>query len=166
MSVDEAWAFDEAQAATLLAAIAPTMQNIAGSQLVVISTAGTRKSRWLWDLVKAGRSSVTDPSSRMGYIELAADDRYADGGDGDPLDPTALNFHPAIGSGLTTAQDVMSLYPSAGGIENIRRGFLNLWPADMDAAGRDLDNFDHATVASPPEPTGPISVGILEQTPH
>lgn len=148
VSVDEAWAFDETRAAALLAAITPTQQNIPGAQLVVISTAGTHQSRWLWSLVKAGRESLHDPNSRMAYVEYSADDRYRDDNDGDPLDPAALGFHPAVAGGLITPDDVTSLYPSAGGIVNIRRGFLNLWPSDMDAIteARDLAAFDAATL--------------------
>lgn len=143
ISVDEAWAFDELRAATLLAAITPTQQNVPGSQLVVVSTAGTHQSRWLWSLVKAGRESVHDPKSRIGYVEYSADPRFADDGDLDPLDPVALDFHPGIDGGITTREDIAALYPKAGGTENIRRGFLNLWPSDMDhVASRDMDLYD------------------------
>lgn len=159
VSIDEAWAFEEDRAAALLAAVTPTMQNIAGSQLIIISTAGNHKSRWLWSLVKAGRASVSDPAARMAYIEYSADPRYADDGPAglDPLDPAALSFHPAIGQiPDVTAEAIAALYPSAGGLDNIRRGFLNLWPADMDAAGvvRDLDHYDAALVEIPPPPAG------------
>ena len=151
VSVDEAWAFDEAQAATLLAAITPTMTAFPGRQLVVISTAGDRKSRWLWSLVKAGRAAVGDPDSRTAYLEYSADPRYSDTGDGDPLSVEALDFHPAIGH-TTTADDIRALYQqdqTPGRLDNIRRGFLNLWPSDMDAtgAGRSLADFDTATLA-------------------
>lgn len=150
VSIDEAWAFDEDGAAALLAAVTPTMQNVTGSQLVIVSTAGDARSRWLWSLVKAGRESLTDPTSSMAYVEYAAESRYADDGDGDPLDPAALDFHPAIAGGITTADAIRGLYPSAGSIANIRRGFLNLWPSDMDtgADARDLAAFD----ASSPSP--------------
>lgn len=152
VSVDEAWAFDEATAATLLAAITPTMQNEPGRQLIIISTAGTRKSRWLWSLVKAGRAAVKDPHSRMAYLEYSADPRYADDGDGDPLSLEALNFHPAVGH-ITTADDIRALYDqdrSPGRLDNIRRGFLNLWPSDMDltGAGRSLTDYDAAAKAA------------------
>nr|DAS24140.1 MAG TPA: Large Terminase [Caudoviricetes sp.] len=156
VSIDEAWAFDEASSAALLAAITPTQQNVEGSQLIIISTAGDRTSKWLWSLVKAGRASLADPHSRMAYIEFSADPRYAEDGDGDPLSPEALDFHPAV-SHITTAADITALYPSAGGLDNIRRGFLNLWPADMDTAvARDLNAYDDATVTNPPPRTGEL----------
>ena len=144
ISVDEAWAFDEGRAAALLAAITPTQQNVPGSQLIVVSTAGTRSSRWLWSLIKAGRESLEDPTSRMAYLEFSADERYRDGGDGDPYSLDALDFHPAIGH-ITSAADIAALYPQAGGVDNIRRGFLNLWPSDMDAVvTRDMADYDAA----------------------
>lgn len=147
VSIDEAWAFDEAQAATLLAAITPTMQNEPGRQLIIISTAGTHDSRWLYQLVKAGRESVSDPNSRIAYLEYSADPRFADDGDGDPLSLEALSFHPAIGT-ITTADDIRTLYVQDPSLANIRRGFLNLWPSDMEAAAsRDLVKLDAALAA-------------------
>jgi len=155
VSIDEAWAFDEAESASLLAAITPTMQNEPGRQLIIISTAGTHRSRWLWELTKAGRASLADPHSRMAFIEYSADDCYADNGDADPLSPEALAFHPAVGH-VTTAEDILSLYDQDPTVENIRRGYLNLWPSDMDAAGagRDLAAFDRAQVSEPPASAG------------
>jgi hypothetical protein len=155
VSIDEAWAFDEAESASLLAAITPTMQNEAGRQLIIISTAGTHRSRWLWELVKAGRASLTDPHSRIAYIEHSADARYADTGAGDPLHPDALAFHPAIGH-VTTTADILGLYDHDPSPANIRRSYLNLWPSDMDAAGagRDLEAFDRARVDTPPPIAG------------
>lgn len=152
VSVDEAWAFAELDAASLLAAITPTMQNEPGRQLIIISTAGTHQSRWLWSLVKAGRASVTDPTSRMAYLEYSAAHEYADDGTSDPLSLEALAFHPAIGH-VTTAEDIRTLYDqdqSPNRLANIRRGFLNLWPSDMDttAEARDLDSYDRAAAAT------------------
>ena len=152
VSIDEAWAFDEPGAAALMAAVGPTMQNVPGSQLIIFSTAGTHESRWLWSLVKAGRASLTDPHSRIAFIEHAADPAYAlDGDDGlDPYSADALDFHPGIAGGITSISDVQGLYAQAGGIANVRRGFLNLWPADMDTLAtitRDLDAFDRAATA-------------------
>ena len=164
VSVDEAWAFDEATAATLLAAITPTMQNEPGRQLIIISTAGTHASRWLWSLVKAGRASISDPTSRMAYLEYSADPRYADNGDGDPLSPEALDFHPAVGH-ITSVDDIRSLYAqdqTPQRLDNIRRGFLNLWPSDMDtsAEARDLAAFDSALVDALPELAGPTALAF------
>lgn len=162
-SVDEAWEFGEEDAAALLAAIVPTQQAWRGAQLIVISTAGTHESRWLWSLVKAGRESVTDPTSRMAYVEYCADPEYADDGDGDPLSPEALDFHPGLGHiDNVTAENLITIdYPRAGGLANIRRGYLNLWPSDMDAAGitRDLDAYDAALMPSAAT-TGPPVVAV------
>lgn len=164
VSVDEAWAFDEASAASLLAAITPTMQNEPGRQLIIISTAGDHASRWLWSLVKAGRASVQDPNSRIAYLECSADPRYADDGDGDPLSLEALHFHPAIGH-VTTADDIRTLYDqdqSPNRLANIRRGFLNLWPSDMDtsAEARDLAQFDAATQLHPAAHAGSTVIAL------
>lgn len=138
VSIDEAWAFDDVQSTALMAAVSPAMQNERAKQTIIISTAGTTQSRWLWSLIKQGRESVADPLSSMAYIEYSADP------DMDPDDPRVLDYHPGIGQ-VCTREDIAALRPTVTR-ESWRRSFLNLWPDDMDqaAAARDMRQFDAA----------------------
>jgi hypothetical protein len=91
-SIDEAWAFSEAQGAQLLAAIGPTQLTRPGAQTWIWSAGGTANSTWLASLVARGREG--DPS--ICYVEYGIPD------DLDPDDVGQLaQFHPAYGHTVT-----------------------------------------------------------------
>ena len=96
--VDEAWAFDAEAGAELRQAIRPTMSTRPGSQLWIVSAAGDDNSAYLSEYVELGRLSLTDPDSRVAYIEYGIPE------DADPEDlDTIAAYHPAIGHTIDMA---------------------------------------------------------------
>lgn len=85
--IDEAWAFDEAKAHALMAAITPTQATRPMRQTIVLSTRGTAASTWFHDLVDQAR---VDP--RICLVD------YGIGADEDPTDLNVIAAaHPAFG---------------------------------------------------------------------
>ena len=117
--VDEGWAFTAEQGADLMRAIRPAQITKTDRQLWIISAAGDASSQW-WDaLVKAGRESVSDPSSKMAYFEWSADPAL------DPYDPATWEFHPGL-DGLITIDDLAEeAKPENNSHSDFLRGFMN-----------------------------------------
>ena len=65
-TIDEGWAFTEAQGRDVEGAIKPTFATIVNSQLWIVSTRGTANSEWLNNKIALGRASVGDPVGRRG----------------------------------------------------------------------------------------------------
>lgn len=86
--IDEAWAFDEAEAAALMQAIVPTQATRPGAQVIVVSTMGTTKSSWFHGLVDRARAG--DPGIAL------LDWGINPGDDSTDLDVIAA-AHPAYG---------------------------------------------------------------------
>ena len=91
-SIDEGWAFTEAQGAQILGAIGPTQLTRPGAQTWVWSAGGTANSTWLASLVARGRDG--DPS--ICYVEWSIPDDL-DVGDIEAV----AQFHPAYGYTVT-----------------------------------------------------------------
>jgi len=90
--VDEAWAHDAAKGAELRQAIRPTMATRPGAQLWIVSAAGDDGSEMLAEYVAMGLLSLTDPNTRVCFIDYGIPD------DADPMDlETILRWHPAYG---------------------------------------------------------------------
>ncbi|VDG76917.1 Phage terminase-like protein, large subunit [Actinobaculum suis] len=137
-SIDEAWAFTQAQGADLETAIKPTFLTIANSQLWIVSTRGTANSQWLNEKIAIGREAVNDPKSRVAFFEWSADEEAADA---DPYSDATLSFHPAIGY-TQTARKIRDL---GGGKDTSlgewRRSYLNL-PTSTNETAIDLAVWD------------------------
>jgi hypothetical protein len=90
--VDEAWSFGAEQGALLRQAIRPTMATRPGSQLWIVSTAGTDASTYLADYVAMGRAALSNPSASVALVDygIGPDD------DAEDLDVVAA-AHPAVG---------------------------------------------------------------------
>lgn len=122
--VDEAWKHDLTRGAELLQAINPTQATRPGAQVVLVSTAGTRESKWLRSFVDRGRGG--DPG--VTYLEWAIPD------DADPLDVDAVvAAHPAAGRTIDReflAREAVIMADSPG---EYARAYGNRW---TDAAER------------------------------
>lgn len=87
-NIDEGWAFDEAQGAALLQAIAPTQLTRPGAQTFIWSTMGDATSVWFHNWVDRGLSG--EPGLALFYWGLQDDD--------DPDDDAVIaSRHPALG---------------------------------------------------------------------
>jgi hypothetical protein len=140
VSVDEPWAFDEAEGAALEQAILPTFTTT-GGQLWLTSTAGHGGSTWLRGYVDRGRAAV-EAGRRVGiaYFEWSLDDAtaaaVAAGLDSD--DPAerekalqlVLAQHPGAGHTL----DVGALRQAAETMtpDQFLRAYGNVWTATAD----------------------------------
>lgn len=106
--IDEAWVFDEAEAAALMQAIVPTQTTRPGAQTIIVSTMGTAASTWFHGLVDQARQ----PNSGIALLDwgIAADD-----------DPTDLDLiaahHPAYGHTVTR--------------DSLERAFSQLAPSEF-----------------------------------
>lgn len=86
--VDEAWVFDDAEAAALMQAIVPTQTTRPGAQLIVVSTRGSAASTWFHGLVAKGSL----PGSGIALLD------WGIGPDDDPSDLDLIaEHHPAYG---------------------------------------------------------------------
>lgn len=116
---DEGWAFTMAQGAALETAIVPTQATRPGSQVWIVSAAGTlADSQWLRAKVERGRSG-DDPSCC--YVEYSIPE------DTDPEDiDTIAAYHPAVGHTIT----VDSIRKARGmmSAEAFARSYGNVWP--------------------------------------
>lgn len=138
--VDEAWAFDGAAGSELDAAIAPAQITLTDRQLWIVSTAGDASSEWLRSLIDTGRKRLEDPTTDVAYFEWSAPD------DVDPYDPTALDFHPAIGH--TQQLEDLTAQAARETPGNWRRGYLNLWTQTTESI-LDLAAWDELAPATP-----------------
>lgn len=135
-TIDEGWAFTEAQGRDVEGAIKPTFATIVNSQLWIVSTRGTANSEWLNNKIALGRASVGDPDSRIAYFEWSADEALADE---DPYGDATLAFHPALGH-TQTARKLRHLGEDASPGE-WRRAYLNL-PTETAETALDLAVWD------------------------
>lgn len=147
VTVDEAWAFDAESGLALETAINPTQLTIPDSQLWIVSTKGTSKSAYLNELIRAGRSAVTNPESRMAYFEWSADEATADA---DPYSAATLAFHPALGH-TQTLEKIRGL--ATGDVAAWRRSILNLETA-TDSTIVDMSLWD--SLAAEPDDAAPL----------
>ena len=113
--IDEAWAFDEAEASALMQAIVPTQATRQGAQVIVVSTMGTAKSAWFHGLVDRARAG--DPGIAL------LDWGIAPGDDATDLDVIAA-AHPAFGFtiGMDDLHDARS---QLGATAEFARGYGN-----------------------------------------
>lgn len=116
--VDEAWKHDLVRGGELLQAINPTQATRPGAQVVLVSTAGTRDSKWLRSFVDRGRAG--DPG--VTYLEWAIPDGA------DPLDVDAVvAAHPAAGRTIDReflAREAVIMADSPG---EYARAYGNRW---------------------------------------
>ncbi|MGV9183736.1 terminase [Arcanobacterium canis] len=161
-SVDEAWAFSQAQGEEIEAAIKPTFLTVINSQLWIFSTRGTGASTWLNDKIALGRAAVNDPESKIAYFEWSADEELADS---DPYGDDTLAFHPAIGY-TQTARKIRDLGADSS-LGDWRRSYLNLGTDTVETA-YDLAvwdslrwNFDPQSAPKErPRPSRPEDIAI------
>jgi hypothetical protein len=90
--IDEAWVFDDAEAAALMQAIVPTQTTRPGAQTIIVSTMGTAASTWFHGLVDKAKQ----PGSNIALLD------YGIGPDDDPTDLDVIaDNHPAYGYTVT-----------------------------------------------------------------
>lgn len=136
VSVDEGWAFTAEQGANLMRAIRPAQQTLWDRQLWVFSAAGTPESEWWDEMCEAGRASVLDPLSDMGYFEWAIAD------DADPYDEDSWQFHPGL-DGLITIDTLREeAKPERNSHGDWLRGYMNRSTKVRDATVLDLGAWD------------------------
>lgn len=101
VAVDEAWAFDLEQGTALDQAIVPTQLTVPGAQTWIVSTAGTAKSQWLWQMVKAAREALDGgaPGGSVAYFDWGVPPDSTTPSDFD----TIARHHPALGFTISEA---------------------------------------------------------------
>jgi len=123
--IDEAFAHEDD---TIETGMSPSMVTRASRQLVVLSTAGDGRSKYLWRKVLAGRNACeSGHHGRTAYFEWSAPD------DADPADPaTWWACMPALGFTITErtieGEWEKALRNGQEGIDQFRRSYLNQWP--------------------------------------
>lgn len=128
LTIDEAWAHEDASIEGDIAPAQAARSRVGyGPQRWIISTAGTPKSRYLWQKVVAGRHACqTGNHGRTAYFEWSAMDSD------DPGDPaTWRSCSPAMDELITEEfiADEWAKAQRAGpeGIAKFCRGYLNQW---------------------------------------
>jgi hypothetical protein len=124
-TIDEAFKHEDD---TVEAGMRPSMATRRNAQLWVISTAGDRRSRYLYQKVLAGRAAhLSGAHGRTCYVEYSAPD------DADPGDPaTWWACMPALGR--TISEDFVrgewerAQRKGPDGVRTFRRAYLNQWP--------------------------------------
>lgn len=124
-TIDEAFAHEDD---TVEAAMRPAMATRKNAQLWVPSTAGDKRSKYLYRKVLAGRAAhESGEHGRVCYVEYSAPD------DADPGDPaTWWGCMPALG--ITITEDFIqgewerAQRKGQEGIDMFLRAYLNLWP--------------------------------------
>lgn len=113
--IDEAWAFDEAEAAALMQAIVPTQATRPGAQVLIVSTMGTAKSTWFHGLVDRARAG--EPGIAL------IDYGIGPGDDATDLDVIAAH-HPAYGYTIDM-QSLQDARAQLGATAEFARGYGN-----------------------------------------
>lgn len=113
--IDEAWAFDEAEAAALMQAIVPTQATRPGAQVIVVSTMGTARSSWFHGLVDRARAG--DPGIAL------LDWGIGPGDDSTDLDVIAA-AHPAYGHTIGM-EELQAAQSKMGATAEFARGYGN-----------------------------------------
>lgn len=148
VTLDETWAFTEAEGAALETAVKPTFLTQSLSQLMRVSTRGTANSAYLNSNIAAGRQATQDTGSRRFFFEWSANEEAAEA---DPYSDETLSFHPALGH-TQSARKIRDLGKdmSAGAW---RRSFLNLETATgetaIDLATWDARRWNYAPQTGP-----------------
>ena len=114
--IDEAWVFDEAQAAALMQAIVPTQFSRPGAQLIIVSTMGTSKSTWFHGLVD--RAQAGDPGIALLEWGIKPSDNPGD------LETVAA-AHPVLGHTMNTEILKDALSKMGGNITEFARAYGN-----------------------------------------
>lgn len=123
--IDEAFAHEDD---TIESGMEPSMATRQDHQLIVLSTAGDDRSKYLWRKVLAGRAATeSGDHGRTAYFEWSAPD------DSDPGDPeTWRGCSPALGLTITErfleGQWEKAQRGGQEGIDKFRRAYLNQWP--------------------------------------
>lgn len=113
--IDEAWSFDEIEAAGLMQAITPTQATRPNRQTIIISTVGDAQSTWFHNLIDQGYAG--DP----GIFLLD----YGIPPDSDPSDLlNAANHHPAYGH--TVDMDALESAFAQLGAAGFQRAYGNV----------------------------------------
>lgn len=156
VTIDEAWAFDEASGLALEAAINPTQLTILDSQMIVVSTKGTGNSAYLNRLIQQGRQAISDPMASVAYFEWSAD---PDTVKENPYSKKAISFHPALGH-TQDEKKILKLAESST-LASWKRGILNL---DEEAAGGiaviPLEIWERLNEAHPEPPANKSTIEI------
>lgn len=114
--IDEAWAFDEAQAHALMQAIVPTQFTRKGAQIIIVSTMGTARSTWFHGYVSRARSG----DQGMALLEWGIEP----GDDASDLEVVA-NRHPAYGHVATMATLENAFKAMNGNLGEFARAYGN-----------------------------------------
>lgn len=160
VTIDEGWAFDEAQGAALEQAVLPTFTTT-GGQLWLPSTAGHGRSTWLRGYVDRGRAAVeADQRAGTAYFEWSLPPEVAAavaaGLDGTAADRDAaldlvLTFHPA--AGRTVNRGALQLAADSMTPDQFLRAYGNVWTATTDRViPEHVWNACRADHWTPPEP--------------
>lgn len=155
VTIDEAFAFDDADGAELLGAVLPTQQTRPDSQLWIISTAGTSRSTWLRHWIDTGRAATTDQASTIAYFEWSCPGHL------DVFSETSWpQFHPGIG--YTADIDKLRAARDAAPPHVFRRAYGNQWTSQAAEAILDLTAWDElaAPGMTPPPPGTPIVLAL------
>lgn len=135
VALDEVFSYTNDQGGAILQAVVPTQATRKRRQLWIVSTAGTAESLWMKSWIDRGRSSLSDPTSRIAFFEWSAPE------DAPWDDPeTWANTHPAYNR--TIDHSYLADQVELVGEDQFRRGFLNQWPvmgADWQAVYPTLD---------------------------
>lgn len=162
-TIDEAFSQEDD---TVEGGMRPSMATRKNAQLWVISTAGDRRSRYLWRKVQAGRDATeTGTHGRVCYAEYSAPE------DADPGDPaTWWACMPALGITISEAfiQGEWDRARRKGpeGMATFRRAYLNQWPdiPVLETAGTatvvDLDQWAGLAVGNKPMKAPALSVEV------
>lgn len=123
--IDEAFAH---QSDDVEQAMKPAQATRTSPQLWIYSTAGDRKSYYLWRKILAGRAAcASGDHGRVAYFEWSAPD------DADPADPATWRMAmPALGftvsEGFVRGEWERAMRKGPEGIAMFRRAYLNQWP--------------------------------------
>jgi hypothetical protein len=139
VSVDEGWAFDDAQGAALEQAILPTFTTT-GGQLWLPSTAGHGGSTWLRGYVDRGRAAVeADRREGIAYFEWSLSDADAaevakllGGSEADREQALQIVYANHPGAGHTLDMGALRQAADTMTPDQFLRAFGNVWTASAD----------------------------------
>lgn len=158
VTLDEVWAYDQAQGDALMAAIPGSQIAVPDRQLWIVTTMGSQFSHWWNALVTKHRHNTSDDTA---YFEWSADEALAET---DPAGDDTLSFHPAVGH-TQRIEDLRAEHDREPNPANYRRSFLNLTTA-TDNTIADLAAFDRLVTegdAAPPRGSLVLGYAVAEQ---
>lgn len=151
VTIDEAFAFDDAQGDDLLGAVGPAQITLPDRQLIIVSTAGNVDSTWLRRLVDQGRQLVGDPGSGVAYLEWSMPAGL------DPWLPESWTWHPGLGNTITVEDLAELAERHRDSPQTWLRAYMNTWSTEADAAPiLSTEQLEDATTKQTP-PTGGLS---------